>query len=71
MIHGSTNYLNKVNDPKYSYAPRRNMWAVYEMEYTGSGSSGIKLEEYPTKEQARKRCYELNGWKYKEPIQKV
>jgi hypothetical protein len=34
---------------------------------TGSISTADKVDEFPTREEARKECYRLNGWKYKEP----
>lgn len=45
---------------RYEYTPRRNGWAVYD-------ESGNKVAEFSTKEEARRECYRLNGWKYKEP----
>jgi hypothetical protein len=40
------------------------MWRVYRNEYTKNTCTGEPIEEYRTKEEARKRVYELNGWKY-------
>lgn len=42
---------------RYSIVPRRSWWWVLD-------PAGQKFEEYPTREEARKRMYELNGWKY-------
>lgn len=52
---------------QYYYAPRRNMFAIYQTTFIGNGvttacSTG---EEYATREEAKKRVYELNGWKLK------
>lgn len=52
--------------PKYSYRKRGRRWIVYENEYTESTCSGTPIEEYRTPEEARKRVYELNGWRLKE-----
>lgn len=52
------------NKPRYSYSPHHGMWRVYRNEYTKNTCTGEPIEEYRTKEEARKRVYELNGWKY-------
>lgn len=52
--------------PKYSYRKRGRRWIVYENEYTASICTGTPIEEYRTPEEARKRVYELNGWRLKE-----
>lgn len=44
---------------KYEYHPHRRMWGVWD-------EKGHHEGDYDTKEEARKRVYELNGWKYKE-----
>ena len=55
------------NQPKYSYEPKGHKWVVYEWEYCGNTQSGTKVYESSDREQARKECFRLNGWKYKEP----
>ncbi|WP_455971957.1 hypothetical protein [Bacteroides congonensis] len=55
------------NQPKYSYEPKGNDWVVYEWEYCGNIQSGTKVYESSDREQARKECFRLNGWRYKEP----
>ena len=52
------------NKPRYSYSPHHGMWRVFRNEYTKNTCTGEPIEEYRTKEEARKRVYELNGWKY-------
>ena len=58
----------------YEYCPRGKRWAVYRCTtYSqGSGSSlqlsssGEKIAEFRTKEEARREVYRLNGWHYNE-----
>lgn len=56
-----------MNRPEYTYAPKGSLWVVYKMTYKGGFTSGTKVFESRIKEEARKECYRLNGWKYKEP----
>jgi hypothetical protein len=42
---------------KYHCGPLRNRWAIWD-------SDGCKVEDRNTREEARKRVYELNGWKF-------
>lgn len=44
---------------RYYYAPLRRRYAVYKRT---SEFSAEKVEDYATKEEARKRVYELNNW---------
>lgn len=60
------NQRKKNREPEYSYAPRYSHWAVYRWERTGTIRTGEKVAEFPTREEARKECYRLNGWEYKE-----
>lgn len=64
MKHSILNEKQKRPQPEYSYCPRRSRWAVYNDE------TGIKVCEYSNKEEARKKVYELNGWKYTPPKNK-
>lgn len=41
---------------KYEYHPHRSMWGVWD-------EHGQFYDDYPTKEEERKKVYELNGWK--------
>nr|DAT98821.1 MAG TPA: hypothetical protein [Caudoviricetes sp.] len=61
------NQRKKTRRPEYSYAPVGSRWGVYHWVETGSISTADKVDEFPTREEARKECYRLNGWKYKEP----
>ncbi len=56
------------NQPEefYEYYPRGRNWVVYRVERNAAGSTGTKVGEYLTKEEARRKVYELNGWKLKE-----
>lgn len=54
---------NGVKDGQYYYAPHRSAWRVWQYHDHGNGhGSGTFYKEYPTKEEARRVVYELNGW---------
>lgn len=53
------NEKQKKQKPKYSFCRRWSRWAVYNDE------TGSKVCDYLEREDARKKVYELNGWKYK------
>lgn len=50
------------NNWKYTYSPRGSRWCVYEQTYHKNGSYGTKVAEFSTREEARDKTYELNGW---------
>lgn len=52
--------------PEYTYRPKGALWAVYHWEYYPIGAIGTKVAEYSEREDARRECYRLNGWKYTE-----
>lgn len=62
---------------KYGYRPCGRCWAVYLFTTyrPGNGSSaklfttGDKVAEFLTREEARRETYRLNGWRYKEEKQ--
>lgn len=54
--------------PEYSYEPKGDGWVVYRWEYSGNTRTGSKVYESSGREQARKECFRLNGWKYTEPV---
>lgn len=54
-------------DEWYEYRPKGRNWVVYLMKRDAIGSTGQKLDTYLNEEEARRECYRLNGWKYKEP----
>ncbi len=54
--------------PKYWYRRRGEFFIVYEMEYTGTVTTGTPVAEYHTEKEAKGRVYELNGWKKKMKI---
>lgn len=56
-----------MNRPEYTYSPKGSLWVVYKMTYKGAFTSGTKVFDSQIKEEAKKECYRLNGWKYKEP----
>ena len=55
------------NRPEYTYQPKGSRWAVYQWEKSGNISTGNKVAEFSTREEARKECFRLNGWKYQAP----
>ena len=67
MKHSMWNPRKKTSRPEYSYAPVGSRWGVYHWEENGNISTADKVDEFLTREEARKECYRLNGWKYEEP----
>lgn len=49
-------------DGQYYYAPHRRMWGVWQWHQFKNGGVGTFYKDYPTKEDARKEVYRLNGW---------
>lgn len=64
----------KVVCRKYGYQPHGRCWAVYLFTTYRQGdtsqayqfTSGDKVAEFLTREEARRETYRLNGWRYKE-----
>ena len=53
-------------DGEYYYFPCGNFYAVYLWHKSNDGhGSGDKIEDHLTKDQAKSRVYELNGWNKK------
>lgn len=51
-------------DGQYYYAPHRRQWGIWQYHDLGNGNaSGTFIKDCPTKEDARKEVYRLNGWK--------
>lgn len=54
---------------QYYYTPRGNGWRIYRYTHVSdTGFSGSAVTDEPTyfnREEAKKRVYELNGWKYR------
>jgi hypothetical protein len=50
----------------YEYRPHGRNWVVYRIRRDATGSTGTKIGEFLTKEEARRKVYQLNGWDYKE-----
>lgn len=52
---------------QYFYAPRGSIFRIYRVDYNDgiTSASSPTGESYNTSEEARRRVYELNGWKYK------
>ena len=50
---------------QYYYAPHRRMWGIWKYHGNGNGCHGDFVKDVPTKEEASKEVYRLNGWKPK------
>lgn len=51
---------------QYYYAPHRRSWGIWQNKELGGGAStGTFIKDCPTKEEAAKEVYRLNGWKPK------
>lgn len=57
---------------KYYYAKQGETFAIFRYGETINGVRGDENlhETIITQEDAKKRVYELNGWSYKEPVDK-
>ncbi len=52
-----------MKDGQYYYAPHRRMWGVWKYQDLGKGfSSGVFVNDFPTREDARMEVRRLNGW---------
>ena len=49
---------------KYEMRKRGKEFVIYRMEYDETGSTGSPVYHTFDFEEARKKLYELNGWKY-------
>lgn len=63
-----------MKEGEYHYIKSGSMYRIYQCDYSRNGivtSSPVYSEPYmfTDPEEARKRVYELNGWKYK-PLKK-
>lgn len=59
----------KINKGQYFYGYLRGAWRIYkasedteDIRYSGSGSIAYGESSYTTREGAKARVYELNGW---------
>ena len=53
-----------MNKSSYKIRMRGRLYVVYRMEYTETGGTGTPVYTTNEFEDARKKLYELNGWKY-------
>lgn len=52
-----------LKDGKYYYAPHRRSWGIWKHHVHSNGiCTGDFIKDCPTKEEARKEVYRLNGW---------
>ena len=56
-----------IKDGQYYYAPHRRQWGIWQYHEEKvsdqcSVGSGTFIKDCPTKEEARKEVYRLNGW---------
>lgn len=50
----------------YEYQLHGRNWVVYHVRRDATGSTGTKVGQFLTQEEARSEVYRLNGWKLKE-----
>lgn len=53
------------NNIRHEIHRRGRQFVVYRMEYSETGGMGSPVYTTYEFEEARKKLYELNGWKYK------
>lgn len=50
-------------DGEYYYAPHRSSWGIWQHRDHGDGISvGYFVKDCPTREDAKREVYQLNGW---------
>ena len=54
--------MNRPKVGEYFYTPRRNSFSIYHQDTESTASP--TGETFRDRESARKRVYELNGWRY-------
>ena len=47
----------------YEYRPHGRNWVVYRIRRDATGSTGTKVGQFLTKEEAQREVYRSNGWK--------
>lgn len=57
----------KYKDGQYFYGPHRSQWGIWQYHDTKvseqiSYGNGTFIKDLPTKEEARREVYKLNGW---------
>jgi len=53
----------KLKEGQYYYAPHRRQWGIWQHHIHSNGVCiGDFIKDCPTKEDARKEVYRLNGW---------
>ena len=56
----------RMSDGQYYYRPHRRSWGIWRNEnHDGGVSTGTFIKDMPTKEEAKKEVYRLNGWELK------
>lgn len=55
--------MNRPKVGEYFYTPRRSSFSIYHQDTESTASP--TGETFHDRETARKRVYELNGWRYK------
>ena len=53
------------NNIRHEIHRRGRQFVIYRMEYSETGGMGSPVYKTYDFEEARKKLYELNGWKYK------
>lgn len=55
--------MRNLPEEYYEYRPHGRNWVVYRIRHDATGSTGTKVGQFLTKEEARREVYRLNGWK--------
>ena len=55
---------------KYELNRRGRVYVIYQLEHGNGVSVGTPVFQSNDYEEARKKLYELNGWKYRKPRKK-
>lgn len=55
--------MRNLPEEYYEYRPHGRNWVVYRIRRDATGSTGTKVGQFLTKEEARREVYRLNGWK--------
>ena len=57
--------MSQSNEWKYELNKRGRAYVIYQMEHANGVSTGTPVFRSYDYEEAKKKLYELNGWKYK------
>ena len=56
--------MYEAKNGQYYYAPHRRSWGIWKRyDLDGGSNCGSFIKDCPTREEAAKEVYRLNGWK--------